>query len=143
MAREPVGCDDIPPGSSRVKRSKGNSNDMRRKLYPINVLARAKNITVAWEQIGAAVTFGSVTNGVFHEDIMQAGAIETRIKEAELQLAVLRNERDALYLSLWDKVKRVYDSVKGIYGDDSTEYELVGRKRASARKRRSRKFQAG
>ena len=116
---------------------------MRRKLYPINVLARAKTIAVAWEQIGATVTFGSVTNGVFHEDIVQAGAIETRIKEAEIQLAALRNERDAVYLSLWDKVKRVYAGVKAIYGDDSTQYEMVGRKRASAIKRRSRGPAAG
>ena len=112
---------------------------MRRKLYPINVLSRAKNIAVAWEQIGATITFGNFSNRAFNHEIMQAGVIEGRIKEAELQLAALRNERDALYLSLWDKVKRVYAGVKANYGDDSSQYEMVGRTPASKRKRRARR----
>jgi hypothetical protein len=116
---------------------------MRRKLYPINVLSRAIHIAVAWERIGPAVTFANFNNRAFHNDITQAGIIEAKIREAQLQLAVLRNERDAHYLSLWDKVKRVYAGVKGIYGDDSIEYEMVGRTRASKRKRRSRKVVAG
>jgi hypothetical protein len=71
--------------------------------------------------------------------MMQAEAIERQIRTAELQLASLRNERDATYLSLWDQVKRVYASVAAMYGDDSIQYEMVGRTRASKRKRRSRK----
>ena len=112
---------------------------MRRKLYPINVLSRAKHITVAWNRIGAEVRFGILTREVFTADLARADAIEERIRSAEIELKNLRNERDALYLSLWDKVKRVYESVKGLYGDDSTEYEMVGRKRASQRKRRSKR----
>jgi hypothetical protein len=116
---------------------------MRRKLYPINVISRAKRIAVAWEQFGPTVLLANFTNRVFHNDIGQAEAIELRIRNAELQLAALRNERDALYLSLWDKVKRIYAYVKGIYGDDSVQYEMVGRIRASKRKRRARKVVAG
>jgi hypothetical protein len=116
---------------------------MRRKLYPINVLSRAKLITAAWDQIGPTVMLGSVSNTTLTADITQAGVIEAQIRNAELQLAALRNQRDALYLSLWDKVKRVYAGVKGIYGDDSSEYEMVGRTRASKRKRRSRKTVVG
>jgi hypothetical protein len=111
---------------------------MRRKLYPINVLSRAKSITVAWGQIGASVTIGNLNHKVFTADITQAEAIEERIRLAELQLANLRNERDDLYLSLWDKVKRIYAGVKALYGDDSTQYEMVGRTPASKRKRHSR-----
>ena len=112
---------------------------MRRKLYPINILSRARLIVGAWEQIGTTVKLGSVTNPVFLAEIAQASLIEDQIRNAEIQLADLRNQRDAVYLSLWDKIKRVYDSVKGYYGDDSSQYEMVGRKRASRRKRRSRK----
>jgi hypothetical protein len=112
---------------------------MRRKLYPINILSRARRITSAWEQIGTTVKIGSVTNAAFLADIAQAGLIEDQIRSAEIHLAALRNQRDAQYLSLWDKVKRVYDGVKCNYGDDSTQYEMVGRKRASKRKHRSRK----
>ena len=110
---------------------------MRRKKYPINVLSRAKNIAVAWDQFGTTVSFGSLTKSTITADITQAEMIESQIRNAEIQLAVLRNERDALYLSLWDKAKRVYECVKGLYGDDSIQYEMVGRKRASQRKRRS------
>lgn len=109
---------------------------MRRKLYPINILSRAKLITSAWDQIGTTVKIGSVTNAALLADMTQAGVIESEILTAELQLAALRNQRDALYISLWDKVKRVYAGVKAIYGDDSSEYEMVGRKRASKRKHR-------
>jgi hypothetical protein len=112
---------------------------MRRKLYPINVLKRANHIATAWEQIGTDETIGSVPHRDFTADIMQAGIIEAQIREAEIKLSALRNERDAHYLCLWGKVKRVYDSVKGIYGDDSSQYEMVGRTPASKRKRRSRK----
>jgi len=116
---------------------------MRRKLYPINVLSRAKLITAAWDQIGPTVRPGTVTNTTPTAGITRARGIEAKIRNAELQLAALRNQRDALYLSLWDKVKRVYAGVKGIYGDDSTEYEMVGRTRASKRKRRARKTAVG
>jgi len=117
-------------------------NDMRRKHYPITILSRARLITIAWEQIGTTVKFGSLTNAVILADIAQAGVIEDQIRNAEIQLAALRNQRDALYMSLWDKVKRVYDGVKGYYGDDSTQYEMVGRKRTSKKKHRSRNLMA-
>jgi hypothetical protein len=87
---------------------------MRRKLYPINVLSRANLIVTAWSHMGTSVSIGNLTHKVFTADIAQAGVIEARIREAELQLAALRNERDDLYLSLWDKVKRVYAGVKAI-----------------------------
>jgi hypothetical protein len=112
---------------------------MRRKLYPLDVLSRAQRILSAWEQIGPEVRFGILTREVFISNMAQAGTIEEQIRRAEIELKHLRNERDALYLSLWDKVKRVYSWVRGAYGDDSTEYEMLGRKRASQRKRRSRR----
>jgi hypothetical protein len=116
---------------------------MRRKLYPINILSRSKLIIAAWNLIGTDLTIGNLTPGALTADIAQAGLIETQIKEAEIRLSALRNERDALYLSLWDKVKRVYEGVKAHYGDDAIQYEMVGRTRTSKRKRRSRKVVAG
>lgn len=112
---------------------------MRRKRYPINVYSRARNIVAAWEQIGPTVMLGSVGNQALHAEMAQAEAIEAQIRTAELQLASLRNQRDAVYLSLWDKVKRVYASVAAMYGDDSIQYEMVGRTRASQKKRHARK----
>ena len=50
-----------------------------------------------------------------------------------------RNQRDALYAQIWDKVKRVRNGVKGIYGDDSSQYEVIGGTRLSERKTPTRK----
>jgi hypothetical protein len=112
---------------------------MRRKPYPINVRSRASTVIAAWEQIGPTVMLGSVSTPALLAEMTHGETIEEQIRTAELQLASLRNERDAVYLSLWDQVKRVYASVAAIYGDDSIEYEMVGRMRASKKKRRARK----
>jgi hypothetical protein len=40
-------------------------------------------------------------------------------------------------------VKRIYEGVKANYGDDSMQYEMVGRTRASNRKRRAHRMEAG
>ncbi len=55
------------------------------------------------------------------------------------QLTDARNRRDALYTAIWSKVKRVRSGVKGIYGDDSSQYEMVGGTRLSERKAPVRK----
>ena len=57
----------------------------------------------------------------------------------ETQLTNLRNERDTSNVELWDNVKRVRSAVKGIYGDDLTQYEMVSGTRLSERKPRTLK----
>ena len=57
----------------------------------------------------------------------------------EAQLTDLRNQRDALYEAIWEKVKRIRNGVKGSYGDDSSQYEMVGGTRLSERKTPARK----
>ena len=52
----------------------------------------------------------------------------------EDQLTNLRNQRDTINQSLWDKVKRARAGVKANYGDDSSQYEMVGGTRLSERK---------
>ena len=42
-------------------------------------------------------------------------------------------------MSLWDTIKRVRATVKGAYGDDSSEYELVGGTRVSEHRRPARR----
>jgi hypothetical protein len=43
--------------------------------------------------------------------------------------------------ALWDCVKRLRATVKGVYSDDSSEYDLVGGTRLSDRKRTARRPQ--
>jgi hypothetical protein len=42
---------------------------------------------------------------------------------------------------VWDKVKRVRAGVKSIYGDDSSEWEMIGGTRLSERKSPTRRVQ--
>ena len=112
---------------------------MSRKNYPFNVLEQARTILNAWNQIGAESNFGIVTNDSLTEDIHAAATLEAQMESLELQLTDLRNQRDDLYTGMWDKLKRVRSGVKAYFGDDSTQYELVGGTRLSERKSPTRK----
>jgi hypothetical protein len=57
----------------------------------------------------------------------------------EVQMTNLRNQREELYRALWDKVKRVRNGIKAHYGDDSSQYEMIGGTRVSDRKPPTRK----
>jgi hypothetical protein len=46
--------------------------------------------------------------------------------------------RDVRLARMWDTLKRVRATVKGTYGDESSEYELVGGTRLSQRRRPAR-----
>src|SRR5215510_3173149 len=55
------------------------------------------------------------------------------------KLTELRNKRDERLVRMWDTTKRVRATVKGTYGDDSSEYSLVGGTRMKAHRRPARK----
>lgn len=57
-----------------------------------------------------------------------------QIAALEAQLADKRTQRDAQFKAMWDKVKRVRNSIKGSFGDDASQYKLVGGIRLSNRK---------
>ena len=112
---------------------------MSKKQYPYNVLIQAQNIISGWNQIGATVTLGTLLPAALTTDITAATTLEAQISGLEAQLTSARNQRDALYYGLWDKVKRVRAGAKGSIGDDSNQYELYGGTRLSDRTTRSRK----
>jgi hypothetical protein len=92
-----------------------------------------------WNQITPVPTFGTITATTFTADLSAATALENQIKTLEAQLTDKRNLRETQYGTLWDKVKRVRSAVKDTFGDDSTQYELVGGTRLSDRKPYRRK----
>ncbi len=112
---------------------------MPKKLYPTDVLEQAQSVANAWDQINEEMTFGELNLASLNDDLGQAGPLQSQMDALETQLTDLRNQRDALFSSIWDKVKRVRASVKGIYGDDSSQYEMVGGTRLSERKPPTRK----
>lgn len=112
---------------------------MPKKLYPTDVLEQAQSVATAWDQIDDEITFGELSLASLNGELAQAGPLQSQLDALETQMTDVRNQRDALFSSIWDKVKRVRASVKGIYGDDSSQYEMVGGTRLSERKSPTRK----
>ena len=112
---------------------------MSRKPFPPNTLKQANDIAQGWKTIDPAFKAGELTFAAFEDEIAQALATHDRISSLKAQLIDEYNRRDGQHAALWDKVKRVRASVKGAYGDDSSQYELVGGTRLSERKPRTRK----
>jgi hypothetical protein len=109
------------------------------KSFPPDTLDQAGMVLAACKQIDPTLKAGSLTQDAFGDLINRTQAIQGHINDLELQLMNLRNRRDAQTASIWDIVKRVRATVKGMYGDDSSEYELVGGTRMSDRRKTSRR----
>ncbi|HET9224150.1 MAG TPA: hypothetical protein VFO07_16680 [Roseiflexaceae bacterium] len=106
-----------------------------------SILALAAELLAAWKQIDPDLQAGRVTQAAFADELTQAQAMQTQIQALELQLTDLRTKRDERMIRVWDTVKRTRATVKGAYGDDSTEYKLIGGTRMSERRRPVRRSQ--
>jgi hypothetical protein len=109
------------------------------KNYPSDVLEQANTVLTAINQIDEEISFGDVNHAMLTADVNQIGPVMTQIIQLETQLTDVRNQRDAISQNIWDKIKRIRLGVKANYGDDSSQYEMVGGTRLSDRKPRSRK----
>jgi len=123
----------------RPNQNKKEKLIMARKLYPTDLLEQAQTVLDAWKQIKADMVFGDLTLPMLSADISQLDPIMAKITNLETQLTNLRNQRDALYGVIWNKVKRVRAGIKANYGDDSSQYEMVEGTRLSERKPPARK----
>jgi hypothetical protein len=99
-------------------------------------------LRIAISTIDADLAFGDLTQAVFATDLTKAREIQQQIDALNAQLTDLQNQSEAMSAKVWDNVKRARASVKGIYGDDSSQYEMVGGTRASDRKKPARKAKA-
>ena len=112
------------------------------KSYPPDVLEQAADVLAACGQIDPNLSVGTFTQAAFVDAIAHTQALQTQINAADKQSVELSNQRDGELNAIWDGVKRTRSSVKGTYGDDSSEYKLVGGTRKSDRKRPTRKLKA-
>jgi hypothetical protein len=112
---------------------------MTTKRFPGNLQTQAEGIRAAWNHIDTSMTFGDLDFMAFNAAIEKAGALESEVSELRTLLVDRLNKRNDAYASVWEMVKRVRSGVKGYYGDDSSQYEMVGGTRASERKPRSRR----
>jgi hypothetical protein len=115
---------------------------MASKGYPADILDQATDILAACQQIDPQMQAGRLTQDSLAQAITEARHSQSQIATLEMQLVDARNRRDERLTQMWDAIKRVRATVKGVYGDDSTEYELVGGTRLSERKRPARRPQA-
>ena len=91
------------------------------------------------KEIDPALLIGSLTLSELEAEMAQAIAVYAQPGSLEVQFIDLRNQRDAIGMSFWDKAKRVRTRVKSIFGDDSSQYEMMGGTRISERKRPTRR----
>jgi hypothetical protein len=105
------------------------------KNYPADILDQTTDILAACKQIDPSLNLGSLSQGALAEALANERQRQGQIASLEKQLTELRNQRDEQLIGMWDAIKRVRATVKGVYGDDSSQYELVGGKRLSERKR--------
>lgn len=116
---------------------------MTKKNYPSNIEEQTRVVVEAWKNIDPAFQVGGLTIAGVEADLAKASPLLTQIDALETELIDLRNQRDALFLSLWDNIKRVHAAVKGTFGDDSSEYEMIGGTRLSDRKHPARREVTG
>ena len=107
---------------------------MGKRKYPTNIIKQSQELLGGLSQITPAPTIAGITAASFTADVAAAAALEAQIVNLEAQLNDKRNLRDAQYAALWDKTKRIRNVIKGSYGDDSPQYDLVGGTRLSDRK---------
>jgi flagellar hook-associated protein FlgK len=109
--------------------------------YPSDITDQTQAVIEAWKRINPDMKVGDLTLNALTASLAQVAPLVAEIKSVDAQSTDLRNKRDALYDLLWEYLKRVRAAVKGNYGDNSSEYEMVGGTRLSERKPSGRKPQ--
>lgn len=112
---------------------------MPSKAYPYDTVEQARAVLEAWRNIDATLKIGDLEMAALETGLAQANTFYGQIDSLEALLTDARNQRDAQLKHMWEMVKRVRAGVKGIYGDDSSQYEMVGGTRLSERKPNTRK----
>jgi hypothetical protein len=107
---------------------------MSKKQFPSDILEQAIDVQEAWNNIDAGLEYGTLTVGALAADINTLRGLDHSVSSLESQLTEIRNQREAICIAAWDKIKRVRAGVKATFGDDSSQYEMIGCKRLSDRK---------
>ncbi len=109
------------------------------KPYPTDVLNQLKTAISTWESIDTTLKIGKPSIAELEATLARGETLRQEITALETQLTDLRNKRDEAYATGWKYITRLRSGIKAIYGDDSSEYEMVGGTRLSERKPRSRR----
>lgn len=105
--------------------------------FPADISKQAQSTLEGWKKITPATPIGALTPETVAAELAKVQPLLAEIDALDAQLTRIRNQRDVVYDTLWDQVKRIRNGVKAIFGDDSSEYEMVGGTRSSERKPRT------
>lgn len=97
-------------------------------------LKTARNVLAGISKFSAPLT-GEVTADALQARVTSLQGLVDNIQGLKKQLVDLQNERDRIATDVAGMVKRARVQVRAQFGDDASEIELVGLKRASERKR--------
>lgn len=109
------------------------------KPYPADVLNKLHATITVWKSIDPALKIGKLSISDLEAARARGEALRQEISSLETQLTDLRNQRDEVYATGWEYITRLRAGIKAVYGDDSSEYEMVGGTRRSERKARTRR----
>ena len=112
------------------------------KLYPTDIVKQTQAVIEAWKKIDPNFKAGILTPETLAAALTQATLIQEQMNALNAQMTDQRNKRDDVYSTLWQYLKTVRTSIKGQYGDNSSQYEMVGGTRISERKPGGRKPKA-
>jgi len=109
------------------------------KPYPTDVLNKLKAAISAWKSIDPTLKIGTLSVADLEATLERGEALRHEIMSLEISLTGLRDQRDDVYSKGWGYITRLRAGMKAIYGDDSSEYEMMGGTRRSERKPRSKR----
>jgi len=112
---------------------------MSAKKYPTDILKQTQTAIEAWKRIDPAFKVGELTPDQLTANLTKVAPITAEIDSLETRLTELRNQRDDIFNACWVALKRLRSAIKGIYGDNSSQYEMIGGKRLADRKPVARK----
>ena len=112
------------------------------KLYPADIVKQTQAVIEAWKNINPNFKAGDLTPDKLAATLAQVDPILAQMNTLNAQMTDQRNKRDDVYSTLWQYLKTVRTSIKGQYGDNSSQYEMVGGTRISERKPGGRKPKA-
>ena len=108
--------------------------------FPKDVIKQAEDVEQAIQQINPGFKVGDdVSLAALQKAIGLADANRSKISSLQAQLTDELNQRVTVNAALWDVIKRMRGGVKSAYGDNSSQYEMVGGTRLSEKKKGGRK----
>ena len=116
-----------------MQKSTGNN-------YPRDTLEQSQKVCNGWEEYLNKMNVPNVTIEDFKKKIEDAKKKVAHAEKLRAERSKVVKIRNTALMTLWDYTKRIRNSAKATFGDDSQEIEKFGGKPSRARKKSSSSF---